>query len=76
MIPEDITTTALAGDMDISRTELRQLLDAEIPCTDRLAERLAVALGTEASFWLSVQSIYDAWLKREGLYDDYHLAAN
>jgi addiction module HigA family antidote len=76
MIPEDITASALADDMDIQVDELRQLLDAEIPCTERLAERLAIALGTQASFWMSVQGIYDAWLRREGLYEDYHLAAN
>lgn len=76
MLPEDITASALAGDMDITVDELHQLLDAEIPCTERLAERLAIALGTEAGFWLSAQNLYDAWLKRENLFDDYYLAAN
>jgi len=76
MIPEDITASVLADDMDITVDELRQLLSAEIPCTERLAERLAVALGTEAEFWISSQRIYDAWLQREGLFDGYYLAAN
>jgi len=76
MLPSDITLTALASSMGIPREEARMLIDGEIACTPRLAEKLATALETEAEFWLSAQSIYDAWLKREGLYESYYLAAN
>jgi addiction module HigA family antidote len=66
--PLGLTPNELAERMSISTDEMDNLLDNEIPCTPRLAGLLEKALGLEASFWLSAQNIYDAWLKREGLY--------
>jgi addiction module HigA family antidote len=76
LLPRDITVSELAHSMNIDVTEVHRFIDEEIPCTTDLAHRLAAALGIDADFWISAQDRYDAWLKSEGLYEAYHLAAN
>lgn len=57
----DITPTALAAALGISRQMLHGLLKEKHPVTVEMAVRLGHVLGNGPGIWLRMQQAYDLW---------------
>jgi HTH-type transcriptional regulator / antitoxin HigA len=53
-----------ASEMNISETEAKKLLDAEIKITKRTAAQLSQVLGASSEFWVNRERHYRNELKR------------
>ena len=58
----DVSVTAFAAHIGISRVKLSRVLDGHAAVTADMDLRLAVALGTSAGYWLALQSQRDLWV--------------
>lgn len=61
MKPLDLTVTALAAHLGISRKHLSQVIHEWASVTSGLALRLARAFGTTPDLWLNLQRKRDLW---------------
>lgn len=55
---ENISSNELAKRMDLSSSQLNELLDGTMPLTGSIAEDLERVLGVPATFWLNLESNY------------------
>lgn len=60
-IPEDMTVTAAAGQLGVSRVMLSKILNGKAGISAEMALRLAAWLGTTPEVWLEMQSARDLW---------------
>lgn len=63
----NITRTAFAESIQISRTMLHGILSERRPITPETAIKLSVALGNSPEMWLNMQMKYDVWEKRKAM---------
>jgi addiction module HigA family antidote len=60
-IPEEMTVTAAAEQLGISRVMLSKILNMKAGVTADMALRLSAWLGTSAEMWIGMQSAWDLW---------------
>ncbi|MER2554337.1 MAG: HigA family addiction module antitoxin [Thauera sp.] len=60
-LPEDMTVTQAAKDLQISRVMLSKVLNGRAGITASMALRLAAWLGTSPDVWLGMQTQFDLW---------------
>ena len=60
-LPEDMTVTQAAKDLQISRVMLSKVLNGRAGITASMALRLAAWLGTSPDGWLGMQTQFDLW---------------
>lgn len=59
--PLGLSVTAAAEMLKYSRKQFSAFLNGRARCTTELAVKLAVATGTTAQSWLTMQASYDLW---------------
>ncbi|SFK31430.1 addiction module antidote protein, HigA family [Desulfomicrobium apsheronum] len=59
--PLNLTVTALAGHLGISRKHLSNLINEKVGITSDMAMRLSRALGTSPDLWMNMQKTRDLW---------------
>jgi antitoxin HigA-1 len=59
--PLGLSVTAAAQMLRYSRKQFSAFLNGRARCTTELAVKLAVATGTTAQSWLTMQANYDLW---------------
>lgn len=57
----DLTKTAVAQHLGISRQTLYDLLGEQQPVTAQMAVRLAKLVGNAPTFWANMQAAHDLW---------------
>ena len=60
-LPEGMTITKAAKELQISRAMLSKVLNGKAGVTAGLALRLSVWLGTTPDVWLGMQTQWDLW---------------
>lgn len=60
-IPADLTVTAAAEQLGVSRVMLSKILNGKSGITAEMALRLSVWLGTSPEVWLEMQTARDLW---------------
>jgi addiction module HigA family antidote len=65
-----MTAGQLAAYIGLPRSELDRLLAERVSMTPALAQRLGLALGHGAHYWLAVQMQYDLWQAAQLQSDD------
>lgn len=60
-LPEDMTVTQAAKELQISRVMLSKVLNGRAGVTAGMALRLAAWLGTSPDLWLGMQTQFDLW---------------
>ena len=60
-LPEDMTVTQAAKELQVSRVTLSKVLNGKAGVTAGMALRLSAWLGTTAGLWLGMQSQWDLW---------------
>lgn len=60
-IPEDMTVTQAARELQISRVTLSKVLNGKAGITASMALRLSAWLGTSPDVWLGIQTQWDLW---------------
>jgi len=60
-LPEDMTVTQAAKELQISRVMLSKVLNGRAGITASMALRLAAWLGTSPDVWLGMQTQFDLW---------------
>ncbi len=60
-LPEGMTVTQAAKDLQVSRVTLSKVLNGKAAITANLALRLAAWLRTTPDVWLGMQTQYDLW---------------
>lgn len=60
-LPEGMTVTQAAKDLQVSRVTLSKVLNGKASITANLALRLAAWLSTTPDVWLNMQTQYDLW---------------
>lgn len=60
-LPEGMTVTQAAKDLQVSRVTLSKVLNGKAAVTANLALRLAAWLSTTPDVWLNMQTQYDLW---------------
>lgn len=67
-----LSVTAAAKKLDITRTTLSRLLNGHAGISPEMALRLSKCLGTSIEMWINIQSQYDIWcvMRHE---DDFHV---
>ena len=60
-LPEDMTVTQAAKELQVSRVTLSKVLNGHAPIRAELAVRLERAGIGKAKVWLAVQADYDIW---------------
>ena len=64
-LPEGMTVTRAAQDLQISRVTLSKVLNGHAGVTAAMALRLSAWLGTTPDSWLGMQAQYDLWQARK-----------
>lgn len=64
-LPEEMTVTQAAKELQISRVTLSKVLNAKAGITAGMALRLAAWLGTTPDVWLGMQTQWDLWLAKQ-----------
>lgn len=64
-LPEGMTVTQAAQDLQVSRVTLSKVLNGHAGVTASMALRLSAWLGTTPDSWLGMQSQYDLWQARK-----------
>lgn len=59
--PLNLTVSALAGDLHVSRKTLSKIMNERGAITPDMALRLSRAFDTTAELWLNLQTNYDLW---------------
>lgn len=57
----ELSKTAIAQHLGISRQTLHDLLSAKQPVTPQMAVRIGKLLGNNPAVWLDMQSAHDLW---------------
>ena len=60
-LPEEMTVTQAAKELQISHVTLSKLLNGKAGVTATMALRLSAWLGTTPDVWLSMQTQWDLW---------------
>jgi addiction module HigA family antidote len=60
-LPEKMTVTGAAADLQISRVMLSKVLNGHASISAGMALRLAAWLGTSPDLWLGMQTQWDLW---------------
>lgn len=60
-LPEQMTVTQAAKELQISRVTLSKLLNGKAGLTAAMALRLSAWLGTTPDVWLGMQTQWDLW---------------
>ncbi|WP_175712214.1 HigA family addiction module antitoxin [Burkholderia ambifaria] len=60
-IPEDLSVTQAADELQINRVTLSNLLHGRGNVTANIALRLAAWLGTTPDVWMGMQTQWDLW---------------
>lgn len=60
-IPEGMTVTSAAKELQLSRVTLSKVLNGNSGITAQMALRLAAWLGTTPDVWLGMQIQFDLW---------------
>lgn len=60
-LPEEMTVTQAAKELQISRVTLSKLLNGRTGLTAAMALRLSAWLGTTPDVWLGIQTQWDLW---------------
>jgi len=59
--PLNLTITALANHLGVSRKHISNLVNEKVPVTPDMAMRLSRAFGTTPDLWLNMQKTRDLW---------------
>jgi addiction module HigA family antidote len=60
-LPENMTVTKAAKELQISRVTLSKVLNCKAGITAGMALRLSIWLGTSPDLWLGMQAQWDLW---------------
>lgn len=60
-LPEGMTVTQAAKELQVSRVTLSKVLNGKAGVTAGMALRLSSWLGTSPDVWLGMQTQYDLW---------------
>ena len=60
-LPEGMTVTQAAKDLQVSRVTLSKVLNGKAGVTAGMALRLSAWLGTSPDVWLGIQTQWDLW---------------
>ena len=60
-LPEGMTVTKAAEELQVSRVTLSKVLNGKAGVTTGMALRLSVWLGTSPDIWLGMQTQWDLW---------------
>jgi len=60
-LPEGMTITKAAQELQVSRVSLSKVLNGKAGVTAGMALRLSVWLGTTPDVWLEMQTQWDLW---------------
>ncbi len=60
-LPETMTVTQAAKDLQVSRVTLSKVLNGKAGVTAGMALRLSAWLGTTPEVWLGMQAQWDLW---------------
>lgn len=60
-LPEGMTVTKAAKELQVSRITLSRVLKGETGVTADMALRLSIWLGTSPDLWLGMQTQWDLW---------------
>jgi antitoxin HigA-1 len=60
-LPEGMTVTKAAEELQVSRVTLSKVLNGKAGVTAGMALRLSVWLGTSPDVWLGMQTQWDLW---------------
>ena len=60
-LPEQMTVTQAAKELQISRVTLSKVLNGKAGITAAMALRLSAWLGTTPDIWLGMQTQWDLW---------------
>jgi addiction module HigA family antidote len=60
-IPEGMSVTEAARELQINRVTLSNLLNGKASATANIALRLAAWLGTSPDLWIGMQAQWDLW---------------
>ena len=60
-IPEDMTVTQAARELQVSRVTLSKVLNGKAGITASMALRLSAWLGASPDIWLGIQTQWDLW---------------
>jgi len=64
-LPEEMTVTQAAKELQISRVTLSKVLNGKAGVTAGMALRLSAWLGTTPDVWLGMQTQWDLWLAKQ-----------
>ena len=64
-LPEQMTVTQAAKELQISRVTLSKVLNGKAGVTAGMALRLSAWLGTTPDVWLEMQTQWDLWLANQ-----------
>ena len=64
-LPEQMTVTQAAKELQISRVTLSKVLNGKAGVTAGMALRLSAWLGTTPDVWLGMQTQWDLWLANQ-----------
>jgi addiction module HigA family antidote len=59
--PRDITISAFAGAVDVSRKHMSEIVNGHARIEPDLAARMAKVLGTTTDLWINLQAAVDAF---------------
>ena len=60
-MPEGMTVTAAAKELQVSRVTLSKILNGQAGVTAGMALRLSIWLSTSPDVWLGMQTQWDLW---------------
>ena len=60
-LPEQMTVTQAAKELQVSRVTLSKVLNGKAGITAAMALRLSAWLGTSPDMWLGMQTQWDLW---------------
>ncbi|MBX3640972.1 MAG: HigA family addiction module antidote protein [Nitrosomonas sp.] len=60
-LPEQMTVTQAAKELQVSRVTLSKMLNGKAGITAAMALRLSAWLGTTPDIWLGMQTQWDLW---------------
>lgn len=64
-LPDEMTVTQAAKELQVSRVTLSKVLNAKAGITAGMALRLSAWLGTTPDVWLGIQTQWDLWLAKQ-----------
>jgi antitoxin HigA-1 len=64
-LPEDMSVTAAAKELQISRVTLSKVLNGKSGVTAGMALRLSAWLNTSPEVWLNMQTQWDLWKAKQ-----------